>query len=252
MQDLKLLIINEHRLRKNHKPNKEEIIMNSKSISIFRKMTSILWIVLFLTVVPLAHATTHLIQFGGSFGLTYSPNSLNISVGDTIEWEGDFGMHPLSSTSVPTGAATFHQGSGSVFTYVVTVAGTYHYQCDVHATSGMTGSFTALATGVENIQSSLQPTAFRLEQNYPNPFNPTTILSFELPVQSFVSIKVYNVIGQEVATIVNENMAAGSYTKIWNASSMSSGVYFYKLEARQTNDGQVKTFTDTKKLVLLK
>lgn len=226
--------------------------MNSQSISRSRRTVSILWIVLFLTTVPVAYATTHIIQFGGSFGLSYSPSSLNVSIGDTIKWEGDFSMHPLSSTSVPAGASSFHQGSGTVFTYVVTVAGTYLYQCDVHSASGMTGSFMALATGVENVQSSLRPTAFRLEQNFPNPFNPTTVRSFDLPVQAFVSMKVYNLIGQEVATIVNENMAAGSYSKIWNASSMPSGAYFYKLEARQTNGGQAGTFTETKKLLLLK
>lgn len=226
--------------------------MNLQSISRFRRTASILWIVLFLTTVSVVHATTHIIQFGGSFGLAYSPSSLNVSIGDTIKWEGDFSMHPLSSTSVPVGASSFHQGSGTVFTYVVMVAGTYLYQCDVHFASGMIGSFTAITTGVENGMSSLRPTAFRLEQNFPNPFNPTTVLSFNLPLQSFVTIKVYNLIGQEVATVVNENMAAGSYSKIWNASSMPSGVYFYKLEARQTNGGQANTFTETKKLLLLK
>jgi plastocyanin len=195
-------------------------------------------------MVTVAHATTHIIQFGGSFGLHYSPNSLNVSVGDTIRWEGDFSMHPLSSTTIPVGGQSFHQTSGSVFSYSVIIAGTYLYQCDFHVGLGMTGSFSALLTGVENIQTSFQPDAFRLKQNFPNPFNPTTMISFDIPFQTTVSLKIYNLIGQEVATIANENMPAGSYSKMWNAISMSSGIYYYRLQAG--------AYSETKKLVLLK
>lgn len=205
---------------------------------------SILWIVVFLIPTTAMHATTHIIQFGGSLGLNYSPNSLNVSVGDTVQWEGDFSMHPLSSTSVPVGAQSFHQATGSLFFYPVTVAGVYLYHCDFHFSAGMTGSFNATTTGIEINRTSFQPDAFRLGQNFPNPFNPTTTISFDIPFQTYVSIKVYNLVGQEVAIIVNENMTAGSYSKVWNAASMSSGIYFYKL--------QTQSFTDTRKLVLLK
>ena len=154
-------------------------------------------------------------------------------------------MHPLSSTTIPSGATSFHQGSGSTFFYTVTIAGVYNYQCDVHFSLGMIGSFTAtVPTVVENNQTSLKPSDYQLKQNYPNPFNPTTTISFDLPVRTFVSLKVYDLIGKEVATIVDEDMAAGSYSKIWNVSSMPSGIYFYRM--------QTKSFTDTKKLVLLK
>jgi hypothetical protein len=154
-------------------------------------------------------------------------------------------MHPLSSTSVPAGAQSFHQASGSVFSYPVTVTGMYLYQCDFHVSLGMTGSFNASAvTGIKSDRTSFQPDAFRLEQNYPNPFNPTTTISFDIPFQTYVSIKVYNLIGREVAALVSENMAAGSYSKTWNAASIPSGVYFYRL--------QTGSFTDTRKLVLLK
>lgn len=198
-----------------------------------------------LTLATTVHAATHVIQFGGSFGFTYSPSSLNVTVGDTVEWKGDFSMHPLSSTSVPAGAQTFHQGSGTVFTYPVMVAGAYLYRCDFHYSIGMVGGFTASpSTGIKNERSSLRPDVFRLGQNYPNPFNPTTTISFDIPFQTFVTIKVYNLIGQEVTTIVNENMAAGSYSTVWNASSMASGIYLYKM--------QTASFTNTRKLVLLK
>jgi carboxypeptidase T len=85
---------------------------------------------------------------------------------------------------------------------------------------------------------------FSLEQNYPNPFNPTTKLSFVIGHSSFVSIKVYDVLGNEVATLVNEEKSAGSYEVDFNATGLSGGMYLYKLSAGD--------FTATKKLLLLK
>ncbi len=218
--------------------------MRTKSNIVFRRSTFTIWTIVFLTMATVAHAATHIIQFGGTVGFHYSPNSLNVSVGDTIQWEGDFSMHPLSSTSVPAGGLSFHQATGSVFSYPVLIAGAYLYQCDFHAGLGMTGSFTTLLTGIENTKTSFQPDAFKLEQNFPNPFNPTTLISFDIPFQTPVSLKIYNLVGQEVATIVNGNMEAGRYSKMWNALSMSAGVYYYRLQAG--------AYSETRKLVLLK
>jgi len=100
-----------------------------------------------------------------------------------------------------------------------------------------------MITGVENLKSEL-PKEFSLQQNYPNPFNPSTNISFTLPSKSFVSLKVFDLIGREVATIVSEEMSAGSYARTWNASAFSSGVYFYRLTAG--------TFVQTHKLCLLR
>ena len=86
---------------------------------------------------------------------------------------------------------------------------------------------------------SLLPTVFALDQNYPNPFNPSTEISFALPTSGRVSLIIYNVLGQEVETLVDENMDAGNHTVTWEASSYSSGVYFYRLIA--DNDKFVKT-----------
>jgi len=88
------------------------------------------------------------------------------------------------------------------------------------------------------------PQDFILEQNYPNPFNPTTTISFNLPSRSFVSLKVFDGLGREVAIILSEELAAGNYTQQWNASGFSNGVYYYRLQAG--------TYFQTKKLVLLK
>lgn len=91
---------------------------------------------------------------------------------------------------------------------------------------------------------SLSPGKFELRQNYPNPFNPTTTISFTLPSKSFVSLKVFDVLGREISTLVSEEMPAGTYTRQWKAGRLASGVYFYRL--------QTGSFTETKKLVLLR
>jgi hypothetical protein len=88
------------------------------------------------------------------------------------------------------------------------------------------------------------PNTFSLEQNYPNPFNPGTIIRYQLPMVNYVSLKVYDLLGREVATLVNEVKLPGSYTVEWNASGLASGVYFYRLRAGD--------FADVKKLVVLR
>ena len=87
-------------------------------------------------------------------------------------------------------------------------------------------------------------TEFSLEQNFPNPFNPTTTINYQIIKNDFVSLKVYDILGNEVATLVNEEKPAGSYEINFNASSLSSGIYFFKLQAG--------SFIETKKMLLLK
>ncbi|MDR3627381.1 MAG: T9SS type A sorting domain-containing protein, partial [Ignavibacteriaceae bacterium] len=79
---------------------------------------------------------------------------------------------------------------------------------------------------------------------FPNPFNPSTNISFSIPSRAFVSLKVFDIRGREIATLINEDLPAGLYTKEWNANSFSSGVYFYRIKAGN--------FIATKKLVLVK
>jgi len=97
--------------------------------------------------------------------------------------------------------------------------------------------------GVEDELNPL-PTEFALEQNYPNPFNPTTSIQYAISSRQFVTLKVYDVIGKEVATLVNEEKAAGKHKVNFNASTLSSGVYFYRLQAG--------SFVQTRKMLLLK
>jgi N-acetylneuraminic acid mutarotase len=92
--------------------------------------------------------------------------------------------------------------------------------------------------------SSTAPKTFLLEQNYPNPFNPSTTIRYQLPVASEVKLEVYDVLGKKIATLVNERQSAGSYQVVWNASGLSSGTYFYRLQAG--------TFVETKKMIMVK
>jgi hypothetical protein len=102
-----------------------------------------------------------------------------------------------------------------------------------------------LATQVE----VFAPAVFVLEQNYPNPFNPSTKINFNIAVDSKVSLKVFDVLGQEVATLLNENIVAGSHQVDFNASALNSGVYLYRIEATGV-DGT--DFVDVRKMTLTK
>lgn len=93
------------------------------------------------------------------------------------------------------------------------------------------------------------PAEYALYQNYPNPFNPATKISFSLQQSAYVTLKVYNVLGQEVASLLNNNFTAGTHSVDFNASDLNSGVYFYKMEASGI-DG--KNFTSVKKMMLIK
>jgi hypothetical protein len=117
----------------------------------------------------------------------------------------------------------------------------------VNVTAGTTNFFDRI---VELIAVPVEPTAgtvpstFELRQNYPNPFNPTTKLSFVIGHSSLVSLKVFDVLGREVATLVNDELTSGAHNVEWNASGFASGVYFYRL----TGGGRVQTKT----MVILK
>jgi hypothetical protein len=101
----------------------------------------------------------------------------------------------------------------------------------------------SLVTGVNPV-SGITPEVFSLKQNYPNPFNPVTSIKFEIPKSDFVSLKVYDVLGNEIAVLVNVNLAPNTYEISWDANRFASGIYFYKLEAGN--------FTETKKMMLIK
>ncbi|MDP3580833.1 MAG: T9SS type A sorting domain-containing protein, partial [Ignavibacteria bacterium] len=103
-------------------------------------------------------------------------------------------------------------------------------------------------TGIED-EIEILPSSFTLSQNYPNPFNPSTVISYQLPKQSRVQIKIYDAIGNEIRSLIDEEKSAGKYNILWDSRNnygtrVSSGVYFYKITA----DG----FAQTKKMILMK
>jgi hypothetical protein len=101
-----------------------------------------------------------------------------------------------------------------------------------------------LGSPVDVEQDYILPTEFTLEQNYPNPFNPSTTFRYSIPTQSKVVIKVYDILGNEIATLMDEEKSVGTYELKWNAANLSSGIYFYQLQAGD--------FINTKKMILLK
>ena len=108
--------------------------------------------------------------------------------------------------------------------------------------SGIIAHYSGTVTSV--LTSGNPPNQFRLDQNYPNPFNPSTTIHYDLPSRSDVSIRIINLLGQQVAVLVNGQKEAGDYTAMWDASNVPSGIYFYRL--------QTGSSVQTRKMVVLK
>jgi len=113
-----------------------------------------------------------------------------------------------------------------------------------HATLQIDTLLNKFPTALEEIELGHYPEGFVLSQNYPNPFNPSTNIEFSIPKSDFVTLKVYNILGEEVATLVSGKLAAGSYKYDWNASRLASGVYMYRIQAGK--------FKETRKMILLR
>jgi hypothetical protein len=134
-----------------------------------------------------------------------------------------------------------NEGMGALTVNSIAITGDYIY-------AGTTGASVwkrplAELVGINNIGNTI-PKSFYLYQNYPNPFNPTTKIKFNIPKSSFTSIKIYNILGAQIAILLNKQLQPGSYEVEWNASNYPSGVYYYKL-----NSGD---YIETKKMILIK
>ena len=104
-------------------------------------------------------------------------------------------------------------------------------------------NFRVRDTGLEKISSEI-PGGFRLHNNYPNPFNPETHIKFELPENGLVTLTIYDILGNKITTLINQNLSAGVYKVDWNGSNLASGIYFFRIET--------KDFTDAKRMLLIK
>ncbi|MGD0339700.1 MAG: discoidin domain-containing protein [Bacteroidota bacterium] len=155
---------------------------------------------------------------------------------DLINWEdvystttGDGGKDSISFTPISARFVRMYgTHRGTPWGYSL-----YEFQID-----------TVKTNGIKETNAGVIPKQFALKQNYPNPFNPSTTIQYSLPNAAYVTLKICNTLGQEVAQLVSQQMSAGVHSTEWNASGFASGVYYYRLEAGG--------FVETKKLVLLR
>ncbi|MCZ7611159.1 MAG: T9SS type A sorting domain-containing protein [Ignavibacterium sp.] len=136
-------------------------------------------------------------------------------------------------------------GSNGVFSYEITNPSIEAVSLTATDNNGNTSGFAflELITDVEKENDEI-PERFSLDQNYPNPFNPSTKISFSIPTEEFVSLKVFNSLGEEAAELINETKSTGNYSVSFDASNLSSGIYFYKITAGN--------FMELKKMMLIK
>jgi len=171
---------------------------------------------------------------------TFSPSVIDTMIHWTDIYGVDAGFNPinlnagLDLTKVSFAAKRFT--SGKLYYYRV------KYRDHNLKWSGWSNSTSF--NSVSEITDRTMPTVYALEQNYPNPFNPVTKITYQLPKAGFVSLKIYDVLGNEVAALVNEEQSAGIYQSVFDGTLLSSGVYFYRIQAG--------TFVQTKKLILMK
>lgn len=142
-------------------------------------------------------------------------------------------------TSATAASGSYDSYSGGVFA----ICGSSLIVGTISVASRTWQATKTLVSSVEQL-SAVPPNTFELFQNYPNPFNPLTIIEYLLPREEFVSLKVFSALGQEVAVLANERKSAGRHSVIFDAHNVSSGVYFYRLQA--------ESYIDTKKLLLVK
>jgi len=192
-----------------------------------------------LTSTVLFSQTTHDVTVQN---FSFSPQSLTITVGDIVRWTNISGTHNVkaddnSFTSGPAAPAPWE------YTHTFTAVGNNPYHCEPHQAMGMTGTIIVQdPVGVSD--DELIAEKFELQQNYPNPFNPSTRISYVIPSASFVNLKVYDIIGNEIAVLVNEEKQAGNYQIDFDATELTGGVYFYQL--------LTGSFVETKKMILMK
>jgi Secretion system C-terminal sorting domain len=142
--------------------------------------------------------------------------------------------------TLDTGATWTYAGLDSVSILSLLSYGTTTYACTFD--HGLYAFERGVSTGVDN--PPVVPARMELEQNYPNPFNPTTMIRFTIPERALVKLYVYNVLGQEVASLINEERAPGAYEVRFDARGLSSGAYFYLLRAG--------SYVQLKKLLILR
>ena len=172
-----------------------------------------------------------------SFGIRVNDDGTNSSYCDTTvayqkSWASAHPISPAKSKLIPVGASI-----GSITAIMTYSNGEYKLEPRKNDDFGT-------ITGITYRVGDVVPHSYELSQNYPNPFNPTTTIRYSLPTSSTVTLKVFNILGQEVMRLVDGQQKAGAYAVVFDASRLSSGVYFYQL--------QTDAFSNVKKMMLLK
>ncbi len=214
--------------------------MKTKAIKICPALIAFLYIMLTGT----SFSTTHNVTVQN---FSFATANLNTVVGDTIKWNWSNGSHTTTcddsnGSILPAGAPSWNSPLNSnspTFSYVISVPGVYHYVCIPHAPE-MSGNINATTSAITVLTEFV--TGYELSQNFPNPFNPTTKVKFTIENSSDVTLKIYNSIGREVETLVNQRLNAGAYDVDWNAVNFPSGVYYYKIETGLNSITKKNTF----------
>ena len=176
-------------------------------------------------------------------GQSYTVKNLGINVSTNDSSITNIGGSTPKITSIAPGETV--GPSNNLFVSVdSTFSGVFNFNFEITINDWTywRDSTSTIVTGVKD--KMIQPLSYRLHQNYPNPFNPSTTFNYSIPKQSKVIIKVYDILGNEIADLVNEEKAAGTYEVKWNAEGLPSGVYFCLLRAG--------SFVQTNKMILLK
>lgn len=192
--------------------------------------------------------------------LQSSPSNLQASSGNNkifLSWNdntvSEFGFIIERSYNNSSFAA-FDTVVSNITSYVDSTVSTGNYKYRIMAYNASEKSYYSNEISINFVtgigEDSLIPDHFCLFQNFPNPFNPVTVIKYSLPVESNVIISVFNILGEQVIQLVNENKKNGFYTVEWNASNLSSGVYFYRIMAVPNNGAQV--YKQINKMILLK
>ncbi|MCB0726910.1 MAG: T9SS type A sorting domain-containing protein, partial [Ignavibacteriae bacterium] len=176
------------------------------------------------------------------YNAAYLHNNLAIKIEKGLAWLDE---NPSSGTVTPGGS----QNVEVIFNSTGLATGTYTGVMNVNSNDpirpvkSIPVKLIVGTVGIQNTTFGI-PTEFSLNQNYPNPFNPTTNLEFGIPELGFVSLKIYDMLGKEVKTLINETKPAGRYRISFDGSDLASGVYYYKIQAGD--------FVETKRMLLLK
>jgi hypothetical protein len=169
-------------------------------------------------------------------------NALGVCYSDGYVYVGDDSSFQIIDVSIPSAPSLAGSYDTRGIARRANVVNGYVYLTNFFSLKIFHVNTTEVETGVEDTE--ILPDKFTLHQNYPNPFNSTTMIRYELPFQVKVTIVIYDIQGRKVATLIDKQQPAGNHQVIWNADDVSSGVYFYTIQAGD--------YTETKQMMLLK